>query len=208
MLGLPMKNLKPLLLPIFAMTLVVAASNILVQHPFAYFGMENNLTWGTFTYPFSFFITDLTNRRYGAGPARKLVAAGFVLAVILSIYLASPRIALASGTAYLVGQLLDISVFNRLRRQNWWHAPLAASLIGSALDTGLFFSIAFAGFEPLSVLVPFSPLTGVSVPLWQNLAYWDFAIKCSFALVSLIPYGALLKAVLPVEALQTKPALR
>ena len=201
-----MLNLKPLLLPVFAMALVVVASNILVQYPFPYFGMDNNLTWGAFTYPAAFFITDLTNRRYGNSAARKLVGFGFIIAFALSLALAPARIAVASGTAYLVGELLDISVFNRLRRQSWWHAPLAASLIGSAVDTLLFFSIAFYGFEPLSVPVPFSLAPNMMVPLWQNLAYWDFAVKCGFALVSLIPYGALLKAIRPVEALSGEAA--
>jgi len=200
-----MLNLKPLLLPISAMTLIVVASNILVQYPFAYFGMENNLTWGAFTYPAAFFVTDLTNRRFGNAAARKLVGFGFIIAIVLSFMFAPLRIALASGTAYLFGELLDISVFNRLRKQSWWHAPLAASLIGSAVDTVLFFSIAFAGDADMSVAVPASLLPSAMIPLWQNLACWDFAVKCGFALVSLIPYGALLKAIRPMEAL-SEPA--
>lgn len=199
-----MIQLKPILLPILATTLIVVASNVLVGIPFAHFNMQDNLTWGAFTFPVSYLITDLTNRRYGPAMARKLVAVGFVLAVIASVYFATPRIAIASGLAYLCGELLDISVFNRLRQQSWWHAPLAASLIGSALDTVLFFSIAFAGDAEMSVPVPFSLMSGTTVALWQNLALWDFGVKCFVALVALIPYGALVKAVLPVDALQVQ----
>ena len=187
---------KTLALPVAAMTLVVVASNILVQYPFQPFGLGDYLTWGAFTYPISFLVTDLTNRRYGVSVARRLVAAGFVLAVILSVALATPRIAAASGTAYLVGQLLDVTVFNRLRRQAWWHAPLAGSLIGSALDTALFFSIAFAGIDDMSVPVPFA---GATLPLWVSLALCDFAVKVALALLALAPYGALLGVVKPVE---------
>lgn len=191
-----------LALPVAAMTLVVVASNVLVQYPFAAWGLGDYLTWGAFTYPVSFLVTDLTNRRYGPRAARLLVAAGFVIAVALSIELATPRIAAASGTAYLVGQLLDVSVFNRLRRQAWWHAPLAGSLVGSALDTALFFSIAFAGIAEMSVAVPFA---GTMLPLWVSLALCDFAVKVSLALLALVPYGALLRVVLPVERMAGAP---
>ena len=185
-------------LPVAAMALVVVASNVLVQHPFPYWGLGDYLTWGAFTYPVSFLVTDLTNRRYGAGVARRLVAAGFVIAVVLSISLATPRIALASGTAYLVGQLLDVTVFNVLRRQAWWHAPLAGSLVGSALDTALFFSLAFAGDADMSGAVSFFGLA--QMPLWVSLAVCDFAVKVALALAALLPYGALLAVVRPVEA--------
>jgi hypothetical protein len=187
---------KALALPVVAMTLVVVASNILVQYPFEPFGLGDYLTWGAFTYPVSFLVTDLTNRRYGARVARMLVASGFVIAVALSVALATPRIAAASGTAYLVGQLLDVSVFNRLRRDTWWHAPLAGSLVGSALDTALFFSIAFAGIADMSVPVT---LGGWTLPLWVSLAICDFGVKVALALLALVPYGALLSVVLPVE---------
>src|SRR3954453_13828141 len=172
------RSLSALALPVAAMTLVVVASNILVQFPFQPFGLGDYLTWGAFTYPVSFLVTDLTNRRYGPRLARGVVAAGFVIAVALSVVLATPRIALASGTAYLVGQLLDISVFNRLRREVWWHAPLAGSLIGSALDTALFFSIAFAGIAEMSVPVT---LAGWTLPLWISLAVCDFGVKVALA---------------------------
>ena len=185
-----------LILPVVAMTLVVVASNILVQYPFEPFGLGDYLTWGAFTYPVAFLVTDLTNRRYGPRVARQLVVAGFVIAVILSIWLATPRIALASGTAFLVGQLLDITVFNRLRRQAWWRAPFVGSVIGSALDTALFFSLAFAGDPDMSGLVN---VFGAGVMLWQSLALFDFSVKMLVALVALLPYGALMSVILPME---------
>ncbi len=130
------------------MTLVVVSSNYLVQFPFnaTLFGINlaDLLTYGAFTYPFAFLVTDLTNRQFGTSAARKVVAVGFAIAVLFSIFASTHRIAIASGTAYLVGQLLDITVFNRLRRLSWWKAPLVASLLGSAIDTVIFFSLAFA----------------------------------------------------------------
>jgi hypothetical protein len=167
-----------------------------VRHPLPFWGLQDHLTWGALIYPISFLVTDLTNRRYGVGVARRLVIVGFVVAVALSIWLASPRIALASGAAFLVGQLLDVTVFNRLRAQAWWRAPLAASLVGSALDTGLFFSLAFAGDPQMSAAVP--SLFG-AIPLWANLAVWDGVVKIVVALLALVPYGALLSLVRPVE---------
>jgi uncharacterized PurR-regulated membrane protein YhhQ (DUF165 family) len=193
MMDLPFRRL---VVPVLAMALVVVASNILVQYPFEPFGLGDYLTWGAFTYPVAFLVTDLTNRLYGVGTARRLVVVGFVIAVVLSIALATPRIALASGTAFLVGQLLDITVFNRLRRQTWWRAPLVGSVIGSALDTALFFSLAFAGDADMSGPVD---LFGTTLPLWQSLALFDFAVKMLVALVALLPYGALMCAVVPVE---------
>jgi uncharacterized PurR-regulated membrane protein YhhQ (DUF165 family) len=189
-------SFRRLVVPVLAMTLVVVASNILVQYPFEPFGLGDYLTWGAFSYPVAFLVTDLTNRRYGAATARQLVIVGFIIAVVLSVWLATPRIALASGTAFLVGQLLDITVFNRLRRQSWWHAPLAGSVVGSALDTALFFSLAFAGIEDMSVPVP---VFGVTLPLWQSLAIFDFAVKMLVALLALIPYGALMSAIMRME---------
>ncbi|MFM8607652.1 MAG: queuosine precursor transporter [Hyphomicrobiales bacterium] len=185
-----------LILPVVAMTLVVVASNILVQYPFEPFGLGDYLTWGAFTYPVAFLVTDLTNRRYGPRVARQLVIVGFALAVVLSIWLATPRIAMASGTAFLVGQLLDITVFNRLRRQAWWRAPFVGSVIGSALDTALFFSLAFAGDPDMSGLVN---LFGTDVMLWQSLAVFDFTVKMIIALIALLPYGALMSVILPME---------
>jgi uncharacterized PurR-regulated membrane protein YhhQ (DUF165 family) len=125
-----------------AMTIVVVASNYLVQFP-----INNWLTFGSFTYPISFLVTELTNRFHGARDARKVVYLGFALAVILSIWLATPRIALASGSAFLVSQLLDIFVFNRLRQAAWWYAPLAASGLASIVDSSVFWPLAFWGEE-------------------------------------------------------------
>ena len=185
-----------LIMPVIAMTLVVVASNVLVQYPFTPFDLGDYLTWGAFTYPVAFLVTDLTNRRYGPRVARQLVIAGFAVAVVLSIWLATPRIALASGTAFLVGQLLDITVFNRLRRQAWWRAPFVGSVIGSALDTILFFSLAFAGDPDMSGSVN---LFGTEVMLWQSLAVFDFSVKMLIALIALLPYGALMSVILPME---------
>ena len=190
------RTLTRLILPALAMTCVIVASNILVQYPFEPLGLGDYLTWGAFTYPVAFLVTDLTNRRYGAGIARRLVAVGFVGAVALSIWLATPRIALASGTAFLVGQLLDITVFNRFRRQSWWRAPLIGSVFGSVIDTALFFSLAFAGDVEISGPVDFM---GLSLPLWQSLAICDFLVKMLLAVLALVPYGALLRAIRPLE---------
>src|SRR3712207_5801119 len=125
------------------MTLVVLASNILVQYPFHHLGLGDYLTWGAFSYPFSFLVTDLSNRRFGPQGARRVVYAGFVLAVALSVVLATPRIAVASGAAFLLAQLLDISIFARLRNRAWWLPPFVSSVISSGLDTAIFFSVAF-----------------------------------------------------------------
>lgn len=191
-----MHAIRPLILPVLAMTAIVVAANIGVQHPVRAFGLEHHLTWGALVYPVSFLVTDLTNRRYGVEVARRLVAVGFVCAVALSIWLATPRIAIASGAAFLAGQLLDVTVFDRLRRLAWWRAPLVGSLVGSAIDTALFFSLAFAGDAAMSAPVP---LFGAAAPLWVSLAVWDFAVKVAVALLALAPYGALLGVVRPVE---------
>jgi uncharacterized PurR-regulated membrane protein YhhQ (DUF165 family) len=165
-----------LVLAVVAMVLVVAASNVAVQHPFTPFGLQDVLTWGAFTYPFAFLVTDLTNRWAGPVAARRVVYAGFALGVVLSALLAEPRIAAASGAAFLAGQLLDITVFNRMRQASWWKAPLASSALGSAVDTGLFFGLAFAGTD---------------VP-WHSLALGDLAVKLTYALVLLAPFRAAL----------------
>jgi hypothetical protein len=180
-----------LALPVAAMMAVLAASNVLVQYPVQQFGLAELLTWGAFTYPLAFLVNDLTNRRFGPAVARQVVYFGFALAVMLSFWLATPRIALASGSAFLVGQLLDIGVFNRLRRLSWWQAPLAGSLIGSALDTVIFFSLAFAGDADMSFPVTYAS-TGITVPLWVGLAFFDFLVKVGCALLALVPYGALM----------------
>lgn len=196
------------------MTLVVVASNVLVQFPLSgnLFGIAlgDLLTWGAFTYPVAFLITDLTNRQFGASTARKVVFAGFVVGVALSFVTAQPRIAIASGSAYLLGQLLDIAVFNRLRRQAWWRAPLFGSLIGSALDTTIFFSFAFAAsFAIFGPNDPFAleaaPILGVlsaEAPRWMSWATGDFSVKLLVGLFMLLPYGALMSVLKPMQPLR------
>lgn len=192
-----------------AMAAVVAASNFLVQFPFQHFGFQDVLTWGAFTYPVAFLVTDLTNRRYGPSTARKVVYVGFAIAVVLSIWLATPRIAIASGSAFLVAQLLDVHVFDRLRHRIWWQAPLISSVLGSIIDTIIFFSLAFAarfafldtgfGLEDgsLGFAVPFF---GAEVPLWVSLALGDFTVKIAIGVLMLAPYGALLSVLRPMSA--------
>ncbi|HOV04171.1 MAG TPA: queuosine precursor transporter [Kaistiaceae bacterium] len=193
----PVTSTAALALAIAAMCAVVVGSNILVQHPFEPFGLADYLTWGAFSYPFSFLVTDLTNRRFGVARARTVVYVGFALAVVLSIALATPRIAIASGTAFLVGQLADVTVFDRLRRGNWWRAPLVSSLIGSALDTMLFFTLAFAG-DPEIPLSTYSLGFGEAVlPVWTVWAVCDFLVKITLALVALGPYRALGRLIAP-----------
>ncbi len=189
-----------------AMAAVVAASNFLVQYPFGHFGLGEILTWGAFTYPVAFLVNDLTNRRFGARAARKVVLAGFVIAVVLSIWLATPRIAIASGTAFLAAQFLDVSIFDRLRGKAWWQAPFLSTLIGSVLDTVLFFGLAFSatfsgidaafGMEDGSLAFPVAFLGG-QAPLWVSLAIGDFCVKILIGLAMLVPYGALLSLLRP-----------
>ena len=188
------------------MVAIVAASNILVQYPFAVqlgpINLGDILTWGAWTYPVAFLVTDLTNRTFGPARARIAVLAGFAVAVILSIYLATPRIAIASGTAFLVAQLLDIAVFHRLRDRAWWQAPMFSSLVSSALDTVIFFSLAmapaFAGLDTmfgmedgsLAFPAPFLAI-GPEVPLWVSLAAGDFLVKLLLTVLMLAPYKTL-----------------
>ncbi len=189
-----------------AMAAVVAASNFLVQFPFEHFGLQDLLTWGAFTYPVAFLVTDLTNRTYGAAVTRKVVYVGFAVAVVLSIWLATPRIAIASGSAFLVAQLIDVFVFDRLRRRVWWQAPLISTVIGSLVDTALFFSLAFAarfamldtafGLEDGSLAFP-ATLLGAEVPLWVSLAFGDLCVKLALGVAMLAPYGALLNVLRP-----------
>lgn len=208
-----MQTLRKIAPFILLMTIVVASSNYLVQFPVqAKIGpldLADILTWGAFTYPVAFLVTDLTNRRFGVGPARLVVACGFVIAVAVSIGLSTPRIATASGTAYLVGQLLDVTVFNRLRRLKWWKAPLTASLVGSVLDTVIFFSVAFApAFSFVGPNDPFAiahaPLFGIlpeSLPRFVSWACGDLSVKLIAALILLVPYGMLLNALRPQLAI-------
>ncbi len=163
---------RGVMLGVVAMTVIVAASNVLVQFP-----INDWLTWGAFTYPIAFLVTDLTNRAVGAARARQVVCAGFALAVVFSIVLATPRIAVASGLAFLVAQLLDVYIFDRMRQMaRWWAPPLVSSSFASAVDTALFFSIAFVG---------------TSVP-WVTLGLGDYAVKLVLALAMLIPFRALM----------------
>lgn len=187
---------------ILAMAAIVLASNILVQ-----FLWGEWLTLGAFTYPLAFLITDVMNRVYGAATARRVVFAGFLTGVVCSVVgtqiigefgpLVTWRIALASGVAFLTAQLVDIAVFNRLRAGRWWRAPLASSLVGSALDTALFFSIAFSAtlafIEPgndVSWAGTALPLLGFGpvAPLWVSLAMADWGVKLALALIALVPF--------------------
>ena len=195
---------------VLLMALVVVASNFLVQYPvqgmLGGINLGDLLTWGAFTYPFAFLVTDLTNRQYGPRRARIVVISGFVVAIALSWYLSQPRIAIASGLAFLLGQLLDISVFNRLRRQSWWQAPLAGSMLGSVLDTVLFFSFAFSPafsiFGPndefATSLAPVLGVMSIEAPRWISWALGDLAVKVLFALILLMPYGALMSVLKPM----------
>ena len=158
-------------LAICAMVAVVAASNYLVEIP-----INEWLTWGAFTYPFTFLVTELTNYSYGPRWAKRVVYVGFGLAVVLSLIFMNAQIAVASGTAFLVGQLLDISVFTRLRQKSWWMAPLSASIAGSLIDTAIFFTIAFWGQGMLIF----------------TLGAGDFLIKLSMDIALLLPFRMLL----------------
>jgi queuosine precursor transporter len=187
-----------------AMVAVVVASNVLVQFPvvgtLGSINLADLLTYGAFTYPLAFLVTDLANRSQGPVIARSIVLAGFVVAVVLSVWLATPRIAIASGTAFLVGQLLDISVFNRLRNASWWVAPWIASVVGSIVDTAIFFSLAFA--PTFGILGPddafaleAAPFLGAFEPETLRYISWaagDLAVKLAIAIVALAPYRLLL----------------
>ncbi|KAA6204624.1 MAG: VUT family protein [Candidatus Tokpelaia sp.] len=188
------------------MCVAVTASNILVQYPFHYFGLEHILTYGAFIYPFAFLVNDVTNRRFGSQMARRVVYTGFITGLLVSWYLASPRLAIASGTAFLCAQLLDIAVFSPLRRKSWWQAPLAAAICGSCLDTILFFSIAFA--PVFSFIDKFAhsgngsisgqtQLFSFTMPIWFSLALGDFWVKLAMAFAMLLPYRAALAWLMP-----------
>lgn len=187
------------LIAVAAMSAVVLASNILVQYPVAYGALADYLTWGAFSYPFAFLVTDLSNRRFGPRGARRVVYAGFVLALALSAYFATPRIAIASGSAFLAAQLLDIGIFARLRGRAWWVPPFASSVVSSALDTAIFFSLAFFCGTVPGLGISVSEALGavgvvdrcVELP-WVNLAVADYGVKLALAVVSIAPYGALL----------------
>tara|TARA_B100000029_G_scaffold371364_1_gene365284 strand:+ start:2211 stop:2753 length:543 start_codon:yes stop_codon:yes gene_type:complete len=168
------------------MALIVVISNYLVQFPINYFGLQNLLTYGAFSYPVAFLITDLANRRYGKNNAKKIVYLGFGLGIFLTLCfstnysdLISIRIAIGSGSAFLIAQLVDVNIFDRLRKKIWFAAPLASSLIGSTIDTLLFFSISFYGTEIN----------------WVTLSFGDLSVKIFVALVMLIPFRLLLSHV-------------
>lgn len=188
------------------MAAIVLASNILVQFLFGQW-----LTWGAFTYPLAFLVTDVMNRLYGAAAARRVVFAGFVVGVICSLIgtqimlegdgytfpAVTLRVAIASGLAFLTAQLMDVAIFDRLRDGAWWRAPLASTLVGSSLDTAIFFSIAFSG--ALSFLEPGNdvswaaeplPFLGIGpmVPLWVSLGTADWLVKLSLAILALVPF--------------------
>ncbi len=212
-----------------AMAIVVVASNVLVQFPMqgtvAGLPLADILTWGAFTYPFSFLVTDLANRRYGPSVARRIVFVGFMTAVVCSIvvppllYRAGlidfetqaarlARIALASGAAFLCAQLLDVTVFNWLRRQSWWRAPIFGTLVGSVFDTAVFFSIAFSAVFAFAgpndaFALETAPLMGM-LPLetmrWVSWAVGDLSVKLLIAVFTLIPYRL-------IAARWTQPAL-
>ena len=181
-----MKKLFPLLSSI--MGVVVLASNYLVQFPIKYYGLEEVLTYGAFSYPIAFLITDLANRSYGKVIARQIVYIGFVIGITFTLLfstnfgdLISVRIAIGSGTAFLVAQLIDVQIFDKLRRKKWFVAPLTSSFIGSVVDTFLFFSISFYA-------------TGVP---WVTLSLGDLAVKIFVALIMIIPFRMLLGTLKP-----------
>ena len=171
------------------MGVIVLASNYLVQFPINHYGLNEILTYGAFTYPIAFLITDLANRSFGKVVARKIVYIGFAIGISFTLLfstnfadLISIRIAIGSGTAFLVAQLLDVQIFDKLRQKKWFVAPLTSSLIGSTVDTFIFFSISFYG-------------TGVP---WVTLSLGDLSVKIFVALLMLIPFRLLLKTLKPV----------
>ena len=179
----------------FSMALVVALSNYLVQFPVSYIGLQDLLTYGAFSYPVAFLITDLSNRKYGKNTAKKIVYLGFSIGVFLTFFfstnysdLISIRIAIGSGTAFLFAQLIDVNIFDKLRKKIWFAAPLISSVVGSGIDTFLFFSIAFYG-------------TGVN---WVTLSFGDLFVKISVALMMLIPFRLLLSHVKEISTMEKK----
>lgn len=199
---------------ILAMAIIVVASNILVQ-----FLLGDWLTWGAFTYPFAFLVTDVMNRVYGVAAARRVVIAGFVVGVICSLIgsqivgefgpLVTLRIAIGSGLAFLTAQMMDVAIFDRLRAGIWWKAPLVSTLVGSSLDTLIFFSVAFAAqfafLEPandVSWANEFVPLLGLGpmAPLWVSLGVADWLVKLALSLVALLPFRAIVTKLSPKVA--------
>lgn len=200
---------KSALVGLLSMAIVVVTSNILVQFLFG-----DWLTWGAFTYPIAFLVTDIMNRTYGPVIARRIVLIGFLIGVGCSVVgtqvvgeygpLVTWRIAVGSGIAFLTAQLLDVSIFDRLRQGVWWRAPLWSSVIGSAIDTALFFSIAFSAalafVEPtndVSWANELIPLLGVGpvLPLWVSLAVADWGVKLTLAFIALVPFRVITRLI-------------
>lgn len=198
------RNLIP---GVIAMAAIVVASNILVQYLFGQW-----LTWGAFTYPLAFLVTDLMNRFYGAAAARRVVLVGFGVGLVCSIIgtqimgefgpLVTLRIALGSGLAFLTAQMLDVAIFDKLRQGTWWRAPLASTLVGASVDTMIFFTIAFSAgliwLEPgndVSWANEALPLLGSGpiAPLWMSLAIADWGVKLALAIVALIPFRIIIQ---------------
>lgn len=198
---------KILLPGILAMAAIVVASNILVQHLFGQW-----LTWGAFTYPLAFLVTDLMNRFYGAAAARRVVLAGFGVGLICSFIgtqimgefgpLVTLRIAAGSGLAFLTAQLLDVTIFDKLRNGSWWRAPLASTLVGASADTAIFFTIAFSAglvwLEPGNDVTWANetlPILGLGpiAPLWVSLALADWGVKLMLAILALVPFRMIVK---------------
>tara|TARA_B110000014_G_scaffold128295_1_gene88447 strand:- start:503 stop:1090 length:588 start_codon:yes stop_codon:yes gene_type:complete len=180
---------------VFSMASIVALSNYLVQFPVRYMGLQDIFTYGAFSYPVAFLITDLANRSYGKIVARKIVYIGFIFGLFLTLFfstdfsnLISKRIAVGSGSAFLIAQLLDIQIFDKLRKKIWYIAPLVSSFIGSCIDTFLFFSIAFYG-------------TGIN---WITLSIGDLFIKILVALVMLIPFRILISFIKEISTEKKK----
>lgn len=203
---------RALLPGILAMAAIVVASNILVQ----FLILDGLLTWGAFTYPLAFLVTDVMNRIYGAATARRVVFAGFITGIICSLigsqimlqgdgytYAAvALRVAVGSGIAFLVAQLVDVAIFDRLRAGSWWRAPIVSSVIGSAIDTALFFTIAFSASITLFGAAADSEINwawdaapfmtfGAEMPLWVTLAVADWLVKIAIALLALVPFHLL-----------------
>ena len=194
--------MNKLLLGVIAMAIIVVASNILVQYPIGQW-----LTWGAFTYPFAFLVSELVNRFQGPKAARRVVYAGFAVGLICSVIgtqiigefgpLVTLRVAIGSGAAFLIGQLLDVTVFDKLRRSAWWRAPFLGSFFGSSVDTVLFFTLAFSSafiwLDPASDVswaAAQVPLLGFGpeVPLWVSLGAADFCVKVAVDLIALMPF--------------------
>lgn len=199
---------------VLAMAAIVVASNILVQHLFGQW-----LTWGAFTYPFAFLVTDLMNRFYGPKAARQVVLSGFLVGLVCSFIgtqimgefgpLVTLRIAFGSGVAFLTAQLLDVSIFDKLRAGTWWRAPLASTLVGATVDTAIFFTVAFSAalvwLEPGNDIAWANealPLLGMGpvAPLWMSLAVADWGVKLVLALIALVPFRLI------VQKFYTTPA--